>query len=158
MTLYEINAELENLMEIAVDPETGEISEDLAKQIDALSMAKDEKIEGVACFIKNLKADAKAIKDEVKSLQARAKAAENKAERLTDYLKYYLNGEKFKTAKVSISYRNSESVLVEDASVLPAEYQRVTVEADKVAIKDAIKAGASIEGATLVSNTSMIIK
>ncbi len=162
MTLYEINAELDALIANSIDPETGELTIDPA-QIDALSMERDEKIENIGCYIKNLKAEAAAIDAEIKNLTARKDAANKKAERLTNYLKDNLNGEKFQTAKVVISYRNATAVEI-DPDVFFArsdngKYFRLKdPEADKTAIKEALKGGAVIEGATLVTNTSMTIK
>ena len=65
MNLYEINAALEQAYEEAVDPETGEIIENEAyKAIDGLQMALEEKTENVLLWIKNLQADAEALKKE----------------------------------------------------------------------------------------------
>ncbi len=162
MTLYEINAELDALIANSVDPETGELIID-PEQIDALSMERDEKIENIGCYIKNLKAEAAAIDAEIKNLTARKDAAKKKAERLTNYLKDNLNGEKFQTAKVVISYRNSTAVEIDPdvffaRSVNACYFRLKDPEADKTAIKEALKGGAVIEGATLVTNTSMTIK
>ena len=162
MTLYEINAELDALISKSIDPETGELIID-PEQIDALSMERDKKIENIGCYIKNLKAEAAAIKAEMDNLKARYDAAKNKAERLTNYLKDNLNGEKFQTAKVAISYRNSTAVEIDPdvffARSANGKYFRVRdPEADKTAIKDALKAGETIEGAALVTNTSLTIK
>ena len=54
MNLYEIDAAITAL----VDPETGEISDFDA--FDQLSMARDQKIENIALYYKNLVADAAA--------------------------------------------------------------------------------------------------
>lgn len=162
MTLYEINAELEALIAESIDPETGELTIDPEK-LDELNIQRDEKIEGIALYIKDLKAEAAAIKAEMDNLKARHDAAKNKAERLTEYLKINLNGEKFSTAKVAISYRNSTSVDINPdvffARSVNAKYFRLRdPEADKKAISDALKAGASIEGAVLVTKNSINIK
>ena len=80
MNLYEIDAAITAL----VDPETGEIS-DFTK-LEELSMARDQKLENVACWYKNLMAEAKAIRDEEKVLAERRQSAERKAESLKRYL------------------------------------------------------------------------
>lgn len=162
MTLYEINAELDALIANSIDPETGELIID-PEQIDALSMERDEKIENIGCYIKNLKAEAAALDAEIKNLTARKDAAKKKAERLTNYLKDNLNGEKFQTAKVVISYRNSTAVEIDPEvffyrSANTQYYRYHDPEADKTKIKEALKAGEVIDGATLVTNTSMTIK
>lgn len=58
MNLYEIDLAIEEAFTQAVDPETGEVNDEYMAQLDALEMERDRKVENIACFIKNLKADA----------------------------------------------------------------------------------------------------
>ena len=150
--LYEIDAQI---ME-CVDFETGEIIDET--KLQALQLEFDEKVEGIALWIKNLLAEAKMIKEEKDKLAARQKSCENKAESLKKYLSSALGGEKFKTAKVSISYRKSESVEVEDVSLLGDDYLKFKPEPDKTKIKDALKNGIALEGVTLVEKNNIQIK
>ena len=85
MTLYEINQAIMEAFYRCVDPETGEILDD-TKELDDLTIAKDEKVENIALFIKNLTAEAEAIKKEKQALEKRQKTAENRAEWLKKYL------------------------------------------------------------------------
>ena len=101
MTLYEIDNEIMN----CIDEETGEIID--LDRLNALEMERDKKIGNVACWIKDLKAEAEAIKAEKQALDKRQKAAENKAESLKTWLQTVLEGEKFKDSRCSISYRKS---------------------------------------------------
>lgn len=153
-TLYEIN----QAIMACVDAETGEIID--AEALDALLMQKDEKLEGIACWIKNLQSDALAYKAEKDAFAARQKAAENKVESLKKYLADALQGQKFSTAKCAVSFRKSETVEVEDVKLVPAELLRVktTIEPDKTAIKAAIKAGQEISGCKLVESINTQIK
>lgn len=153
-SLYEINEQLLNL----TDSETGEITDWSA--FEALQLARDEKIENIALYHKNLLAEAAALKAEEKSFAERRKRAENKAESLKRYLDSALQGQKFNTVKVAISYRKSTSVEV-DETKLPANWLReipATHVVDKVEIAKALKAGEAIEGATLVTNNNIQIK
>lgn len=157
--LYEINAELTRLWDAAVDPETGEVNADLYEQFDALQMEKDQKVENIALWIKNLRSDAEAIKAEAQTLQARAKAASNKADRLSAYIEQALGGEKFQTPRVNISYRSSSSVEIVDPTKIPVKFWRLKdPEFDKTAIKAAFKEGKEVPGCGLKANRSMIIK
>ena len=157
--LYEINSELEKLWEQAVDPETGEVSEELDAQIEALQMEKDQKVENVALWIKNLKSDADRMKEEAKKLTDRATATNNKAERLKAFLEYILGGEKFQTPRVNISYRTSNSVEVINIDKVPPEFLRLKdPEVDKTAVKAAFKEGQDVPGCGLVAKRSMTIK
>ena len=159
MTIYEID----NQIMSCIDMETGEVID--TDKLNELQMERDAKIENVACWIKELKAEAEAIKNEKQALADRQRVAENKAESLKNWLAYALNGEKFKTAKCSISYRNSESVEVteEGLEALMRDHEDLltykTPEPNKKAIKDAIKNdGLTVAGVQLVQKTSTIVK
>lgn len=153
MNLYEIDAAILN----CVDLETGEIIDEDA--LDALSIERDKKIENIACWIKNLKSDADQLKAEKERFAERQRMAENKAESLKRYLLGYLDGQKFKSTKASISYRKSESVLIENIDILP-HWALVFKEPvpDKTEIKNRIKAGEEVSGAVLVQNQNILIK
>lgn len=152
-SLYEINAEIEN----CVDMETGEILD--IEKLEKLQIEFDEKVENIALWIKNLNAEAEAVKKEKNALAARQKACENKEQDLRNYLSSFLNGQKFKTARVSISYRKSESVEVSDISALDPEYYKVIQpEADKTKIKNAIKNGMSLAGVSLIEKQNIQIR
>ena len=151
--LYEINNQILD----CVDMETGEIID--MDKLQELQMAFDAKVEGIACWIKNLLSEAKAIKEEKDNLAVRQRACENKAESLKEYLQTALEGQKFKTSKVSISYRKSEQVQVNDMSVLSENYLKYKEpEADKTKIKQDLKACIKIEGVCLVEKQNIQIK
>lgn len=160
MKLFEINAALEELLN-QQDPETGELTCDL-DQLDALMMERDEKLEGLALYIKNADAEAKAIREEEKALAERRRSLENKAERAKGFLAEQLAGEKFSTPKVAVSYRKSEQVEVSMAFFTEESNERFLrykdPEADKTAIKNALKNGETVPGAEIVSKTNMILK
>ena len=158
MTIYEID---QAIME-CVDLETGEIID--TEQLDKLQMERDTKLENVACWIKDLKAEAEALKNEKQALAERQRVAENKAESLKKWLAYALQGEKFKTSKCAISFRKTEAVEVTDEGLnnLMKEHDELLTykapEPNKTAIKQALKDGLSVEGIQLVQNISTIIK
>ena len=158
MKLYEID----NAILDCIDLETGEVID--TEKLDALNMERDAKIENVACWIKDLKAEAKAIKVEKMALAERQKVAENKVESLKKWLAYALGGQKFITAKCAISFRNTESVEVTDEGleVLMKEHDELLTykapEPNKTAIKQALKDGLTVAGVELVRNTNVIIK
>lgn len=153
MNLYEIDSAIMD----CVDMETGEIID--MEALENLQMERDRKIEGIGCWIKNLLADVKALKEEKDNLAARQKAAENKAASLKAYLSSYLNGEKFKTAKVSISYRKSDSVNIAEGAVIPEEYLKYSEPTpDKIGLKAALKSGEKIQGISLVTSNNIQIK
>ena len=158
MKLYEIdNAILE-----CIDLETGEIID--TEQLDKLQMERDTKLENVACWIKDLKAEAEALKNEKQALAERQKVAENKAESLKKWLAYALQGEKFKTPKCVISFRKTEAVEVTDEGLnnLMKEHDELltykTPEPSKTPSKQSLKDGLNVGGLQLLQNMSTIIK
>lgn len=159
--LYEIDNRLANLLELEgeiVDIETGELV--TMEDIEALEMARKDKLEGWGLWLKNKTAEAEAIKKEAKALSERASALSDKIEHSKARYQQYLAGEKFSTPRLSVSYRKTQSVNVYDEESIPAAYTRkkVIFEPDKVAIKDAIKHGEDVPGASLFEKQSMIIK
>ena len=158
MKLYQIDEAILN----CIDTETGEIID--ADQLDKLTMERDTKLENVACWIKDLKAEAEALKAEKQALAERQRVAENKANSLKKYLAYALDGKKFSTAKCAVSFRSTERVEVTDEGLnnLMKEHDELLTykapEPNKTAIKQAIKDGLNVAGVQLVQNTSKIIK
>lgn len=159
-SLYEINAQIEQAWNAAVDPETGEIiSEEAAQAVEQLTMAREDKIENLALYYKNLAVEAEALKNEKLALAARQSAAEKKAESIKKYLASSMNGEKYKSEKVAISWRKSESVSVDENAFLPDDYMTFKEPVPNLtAIKKALKAGEKIDGATLTSSNNIQIK
>lgn len=155
-TLYELSSELANF-ELEIDEETGEVLN--ADKLEGIEMERNAKIENICLWIKNLKSDAAAYKAEKDSFEKKRKAAENKAEALKKYVQFVLAGEKFKTGKVSVSYRKSEQVECADVFKVPDDYLRYKdPELDKTKAKEALKAGIEIEGCKLVEKQNMQIR
>ena len=153
MNLFQIDEEIMK----CVDMETGEIID--SAKLDELQMDRDIKIENIACWIKNLTADAEALKEQKQAFADRQKAAENKAESLKHYLSSYLDGQKFSTDKVAISFRKTSSVNVTDLTQIPEQYLKFADPTpDKTAIKKAINDGVVIVGAEIVEGQSISIK
>lgn len=158
MKLYEID----NAILDCIDLETGEVID--TERLDALNMERDAKIENVACWIKDLRAENEAIKSEKQKLDSRRKVNDNKIESLMGWLNYALNGTKFKTGKCAISFRASENVEVteEGLEALMKEHDELLTykapEPNKTAIKQALKDGLTVAGVELVRNTNVIIK
>lgn len=153
MNLYEIDTAIT----ACVDEETGEIID--LERLNELLIERDTKIEKVALWIKNLDSDAAAIKAERDTLDKRMKSAENRAKSLREWLKNALECQPFETAKVRVSFRKSEQTEV-DESVLDRKWckEKITYTPDKTAIKNAIKAGQTVDGARLVVNQNIQIK
>lgn len=163
MNLYEINAELERF-EFEIDEETGEVLN--ADALDNLQMKFNEKVDNIACYIKNLDALAAARKQEAKNLMELAGQTEKKRDRLKAYLQSILNGNKFESERCKISYRSSTQTVVDkEAFTKWAEENApdllevvTTVKYNLSDIKKAIESGVAVEGARLTKNVNMSIK
>lgn len=157
MTLYEIDKALMDF-EFEVDEETGEILN--ASDLDELQMARQDKIENIGLYIKNLEAEKEAVKHEKDNFADREKRLGKKIESLKGYLGYALQGQKFSTPKVAVSFRKSESVLVKDEYLVPDKYCEFTMvrKPNKTNLKKALKDGEEIMGCELVEKQNVQIK
>ena len=161
MSLYEIDRTILSL----VDPETGEILDGDA--LEQLQMERDTKLENVACWVKNLAAEAAAIRAEEVSLSDRRKVIERKVDRLKKYLADALNGEKFQTAKCAVTFRKTSKVEITDSEATAkwcednglfdlVVYSAPTV--SKTELAKLLKAGTEIPGAEVVEGLSLGVK
>lgn len=152
MTLYEIDTKISE----CIDCETGEVID--FDRLSGLAMERENKLEGVALWIKTLDATTKAIKAERDALKERQEQAEHKALALREWLSRALDGEKMETPKVKVSYRKSTAVEVDDR--LPKKWcsKKIVYTPDKVAIKTAIQNGKRITGAKIVERQNIQIK
>lgn len=161
MNLYEINRRLVETFEEAVDQETGEIvNEQAFAALDGLQMALEAKTENILLWIKNLSAEAEALKREKQAFGERQARAEKRAESLKRYVSGVLDGNSFSTERVSVTWRRSQSVEYSgEVSALPEEFiRRKEPELNKEALKKALKTGLEIEGASLVTKKNMQIR
>ena len=160
MKLYEID----QAITACIDLETGEILD--AARLDELQMERTAKLEGVACWVKNLEAEADAIEKEKKALMQREKAARTKAESLKRWLAEALQGEKLTTAKAAVSFRKSEAVEFANQDLFvvwasEAHNDLLTYkspEPNKTVIKQMLKAGGALPGVQLVERQNISIK
>ena len=128
MNLYQLDAVIEDAIsqgyERYVDEDGVLVDEEGYRQwMEHLQGAVDAKIENIALYIKNLKAEAAAIREEEKELAKRRHRKENHAEWLADYLAGFLRMkqmDKFETAKCAVRFTSSESVAVTDGDALDA--------------------------------------
>lgn len=162
MKIYEIPSTLRDLLDrLDADPDTGEVDGDALAAYAEYNAAAAEKLEGTACYVRELKAEADAIKAEEERLAKRRKALENKSERLKNYMMPALEamGGKVKGVMASVRIGKSQAVTVFDLDALPDAFKHVktTIAPDKVALKKALKSGEVIPGAALEDRQSVVI-
>jgi len=163
MTLYEIDGRISDLIENGTDPETGELTVDI-EALNALQMEREQKLENIALYLKNITAEAAAIKAESDALTERRRVLERKADKMRELLTTGLAGEKFTTPRVSVTFRKSKALELDEEKFLSwaAEYPQFTrrkdPEPDKVTIKEGLKQGMTIPGAEIVEKMNIIVK
>ena len=152
--LYEIDL---GILE-CLDAETGEIID--PERLDALFMERNQKIENVALWVKNLLSDAEAIKAEKEALADREAKCRKKADDLKIWLAKALEGQKFNTARCAVSFRKSTRLEVLDPDSIPAELmvETITTKPDATRIKALLKEGNLVGGCRLVENLNTQIK
>lgn len=167
MKLYELTNDYFALMQAIDNDELPE--EAIADTLEAITASIEEKADSIACLMKNLDAECKAIKAEEERLAERRKAKEKSIERMKQYLSESLQSagiDKVETARNRITFRKSESVEIinEDEFITWAQTYRddlLTYSAPKVnktAIKKELKDGIEMVGAELRINQNIQIK
>lgn len=151
-TLYEIDAAIM----ACIDMETGEIID--TGKLEELEMERNQKIENVALLYKNTISEMKAYKTEKDSFARKEMAARKLADRLEGYLQDALGDRRFKTTRVSISYRRSESVECENLDAVPKDYLVMAPSLDKTAVKQALKEGIEVPGCGLLEKQNIQIR
>jgi hypothetical protein len=160
MNLYQITQEAQYLAALLE-------TEELTPELEAELLINQEQLQSkginYAKVIANYQSEIDAIDAEIKRLKAMKESRDKKVTWLTESLKkaMIVSGiEKIESPLFKISLRRSEAVEVEIPEALPVDWQvkKVTITADKVAIKKAIKEGYSITGARLVENFNLSIK
>lgn len=162
--LYEIDGDIEQCIMNGTDPETGEFLD--ADALEALQMERDKKIEGVALFAKDCRAEAKAIKDEIETLKKRMDRLTKNADGAEGWVANALGGQRFSTAKVECVFRKSESVDVDDWFCEWADMNDLedfltvkhTVTPNKAEIKKALKSGKELMYCRLIEKQNLTIK
>ena len=153
-TLYELTGQFLDNMEL--DEET---KLDTLDSID-WETEYETKVENYIKVMKNLEADVEARKNEIKRLTELNKADEKKKEHLKDTLSASMSltgHERVDTPLFKVSFRKSQAVEVDEA-VLPEAYKVATWKADKKRLKEDLKNGLEIIGASLVERKNLSIR
>lgn len=137
MKLYELSAEYQNTFNQLSEMDLS--AEEFADNMAAIEADLEQKCLATAAHIKNLKAEAEAVKAAEQAMADRRRALENKVKFFTGYLSAHMPTTKLSNAQLVISKRKGvQSVVIDDPSKLPAQY--VTVKQVESIDKKAIKA------------------
>ena len=162
MNIYQIQNEFQLIIAEVINNE-GEITPELETALQINQSQLQSKAVDYSYVIKQLDSDCEQIDAELKRLQQLKKVRTNLAERLKDTISNAMNlyeVEKIETPLIKLSFRNSESVEITNESQLDACFivTKTVTTPDKKAIKDAIKSGVLVEGATISYNKNLQIK
>ena len=167
MNLYEIEESILQAMELF---EAGDLTEgELIQALGTLEEMTKEKIDNIACYIKSLNAEAKALKEEEENLNKRRKAKENQAERLKEYIRNYLTIKDIKKLettrnKISIAKTPGKAVISDQEAFINwanennKDLLKFDIKADISKIKGLIKDNEIIPYVTIENGTRLNIK
>lgn len=171
MKLYEINAEIESLLDaLEPDPETGEIPEnedEIIAQINALAMKREDILQYLAKLALNTRGTAQAMKAEEKRLHDRRLIMENKLEHLIRILDRECGGQKTDLGVATLFYRKSSRIEITDKNAALAWLQHMghedcyripEPEISKLYVGKLLDAGEQIDGIERVTGTSCYLK
>ena len=155
-TLYELTGQFLDIYNLDADDETK------LDTLDSIDWQTDyeEKVENYIKVMKNLEADIEARKAEIKRLTELNKADKKKKDHLKETLStsMALTGhERVDTPLFKVSFRKSQAVEV-DETVLPENYKIATWKPDKKRLKEDLKNGLEIIGASLVERKNLSIR
>lgn len=153
--LYELTADYLRLQRLLEDgAETPEEEQAISACIEQLAADINVKADGYARVVRNMTAEAEALRAEEKRLAARRRTLENGIDRLKTSMMtaMQLTGEKkVKTSIGSWSIqKNPQSVAIVDEKAIPAEYwKQPEPELNRTLILSDLKAGCIVDGCEL---------
>lgn len=165
-SLYELSSAYQSIVN-ALENNELENEELIANLQEALSQIEGDiytKGENIVKMVKHFEAQAEMVAQEIKRLQARKQMFENRVKVLREGLKGAMEVNdinKIPSALFNIvltDWKDGSVILSVEPEQLPKEYQRIKIEADKVAIKADLKAGVVIDGAELEKVRTLMIK
>ena len=156
-SLYELSKDLAIINNEIADAQ-GELNETLEAQLDAVSLAINDKVQSIGKWTINIDGKVEAIDNEIIRLQHKKCMAENLNKRLQDYIKQSMERAdihklEFPTFTIAI-HNNPPSVEIINEEIVPNAYKTIkqTISIDKKRIMDDLKTGIKVEGCSLVSD------
>lgn len=183
LTLWKLDQQLRDRLEDLLEAEetlsaveynkesTAEQREDareaVAEAQEALAEVSElvgNKLGNYAKYIQNLDNLKKGVELKIKEFTRRKNAITRTAEWLKDNLSAYLSVHGMRSVyagefKIAKQKNSQPSVILNiDAEALPTEFQRLTIEANKEALKEALNNGTEIDGVALITGEHIRIR
>ncbi|WP_444886732.1 siphovirus Gp157 family protein [Microbulbifer sp. JMSA008] len=153
LKLYEITDQARELKQLAEDNDM--TPEDIADTLEGIELEFNEKAIQIGNLLMNFTPFEKGLDDEIKRLQAKKKALQNRRDSITEYLRFNMQEcgiKKIECPVFTISLKKPMAkVDIENEDALPGEFVTVknTFTPDKKALLAALKEGQEIPGARL---------
>lgn len=158
MNLYEMTTAATALYDLLT---SGDIDEQVFNDTLA-AMGTEEKLESYCKVIRELEADADALKTEKDRIYKKQKAVENSIERMKTAITEFMSAQKTKKSKAGIftvSMSESKAVNIIDENKIPARFLvEQAPKVDKAAIRAEMIAGGEVAGCELKINQGVRIK
>lgn len=159
--LYEISADFDRLssMDMETDDDIAAFKELLAE----VQGTFDEKAEAYCKVLANISSDIDGYDAEIERLKKHKSAAVNRYTRIRAYFdlacrQIMQDGDSRKVGTFTIRLKkNPPKCVIPDESIIPDEYKKTVVTVELNRVKDALKAGEDIPGASLVQDTTLQI-
>jgi hypothetical protein len=160
MGIYKIGSAFQSIVDMHAN---GDLTDEQLKEaLVALEESKVEKCGNAICYLNMLKHGIEDMKDEEKRIATMRKALESRAKNLESAFAYVLKnmGDKEVITKYGVMKvrKNPPSVVIDDLSKVPTKFQhqKIEVTLDKVAIKNAIKAGEEVAGCHIEQGEKLV--
>lgn len=162
MNIYQIQHEYLLLVNQIIE-NGGEVTPQQELNLQITREQLQDKGTNYAFVIKKLDAECDIIDAEIKRLTELKKVRQNACERLKNNISNAMQifeVDKIESPLIKLSFRKSQSVNVADVNSLPSEYKtiKVTEQADKLKIKQALLNGEKIEGCEIINSQNLQIK
>ena len=138
-----------------------DMEENLEEYSKSLAIQEKNKVNAIVGFLQETELTVENAEKESKRLADIATFYKNRAKRIKQSVSYAMQAhgvEKIETDYFRLSFRKSESVLVDDVESLSEEYIVTKKSPNKVAIKKALKNGQTIEGARIIETNNLQVK
>lgn len=159
-TIYNVGSAWQDLFDMH---ERGDLTtEQFREAVIELEESKVEKCGNAICYLNMLKHGIEDMKAEEKRIATMRKSLESRAKNLENAFAYVLNnmGDKEVITRYGVMKvrKNPPSVVIDDLSKVPTKFQhqKIEVTLDKVAIKNAIKAGEKVDGCHIEQSEKLV--
>ena len=160
MGIYKVGSAFESVVNMHAN---GDLTDEQLKEaLVALEESKVEKCGNAICYLNMLKHGIEDMKAEEKRIATMRKALESRAKNLESAFAYVLKnmGDKEVITRYGVMKvrKNPPAVVIDDLSKVPTKFQhqKIEVTLDKVAIKNAIKAGEKVDGCHIEQGEKLV--